>query len=93
MSYLSFPDIRERRTGSTTVEVGEEELELEVSFEYHEWSEGHPYGDTIAYERLSEMDDEEYELEGEALTYDQLVARLGQEAADAAIERAINSAS
>lgn len=91
MSYFLSQEINEQRTGTTTVEVGEEELELKVTFHYHEWSEGHPYGDTTAYEQCSENSDEEYELDGQEIGYDALVAKLGDEA-QKAIDRAIDNA-
>ena len=96
MSYFSSPSINEQRSGSTTIEVEKEddfvEHELTVTFNYHEWSEGHPYGDTTAYERCSENSDEEYELDGESVTHDQLVEKFGADEAQKAIDRAIDNA-
>ena len=91
MSYFRSPDINEQRTGSTEIEHGEDTFELKVTFNYHEWSEGHPYGDTTAYEQCSENSDEEYELDGEDIEYDALVAKFGDEA-QKAIDRAIDNA-
>jgi len=91
MSYYSLPEIREQRYGSVIIYRefcgGWFESEITMHYFYHEWSEGHPCGDTYAYERLTEIGDEEYELDGESLNYDELVERIGQKETDQAIER------
>jgi hypothetical protein len=95
VSYYRSSDIQEQRSGSTTIEVEKDddvqEFELTVTFQYHEWSEGHPYGDADAYEHFSETDDEEYELDSNIITHDELLAQFGDEV-QKAIERAIENA-
>lgn len=88
MSLFSSREFQDRLSGSTI--VGDEELV--VSFDYREWSEGHPCGDTTAYERLSEIDGEEYTLDGETMEYERLEEILGEETARGAVERAIDNA-
>lgn len=78
--------------GSTTITVQcqdeEKEHILTVYFDYREWSEGHPYGSTTAYEHLCETSNQSYELDGRDATYEELAARFGSEVTDKAIERA-----
>lgn len=72
----------------TCTEDDYQEHELAVTFQYHEWEESHPYGDTYAYESCSEVTDEEYELDGESITREELVKRFGEKEVASAIERA-----
>jgi hypothetical protein len=65
----------------------EHEHELAVEYVYREWSESHPYGSTVAYERCAEVEDViGYELDGDEVSYDFLVHRFGKEFIDAKIE-------
>ena len=88
MSYTSLPSINESREGQTY--IGEDQVLL-VEFMYHEWSEGHPYSDRTAYERLWETESETYYLDDEPISYSRLVSQFGKEAVDQGIRAAIES--
>jgi len=75
------------------VHIGEYDDSLVVHFDYHEWFEGHPYGDTTAYERLSETSEHFYLLNGEDKSYEDLVKLYGEKLVDAAIKQAEDLAS
>jgi hypothetical protein len=81
MSYHRSPSIREDREyiGEVYDELSESYFTVTVAYNYHEWSEGHPYGDTTAYERLSETSIESYELEGDNISREELVHKFGEE--------------
>lgn len=52
---------------------------LRLSFVIEEWEESRPYGDTIAWEAMSDVveDSYKYELDGEELSQGQLFDRFG----------------
>lgn len=81
MSYFSSPAIKEDREyeGEVYDELSESYFTVTIAYSYHEWSEGHPYGDTTAYERLSESSIESYELEGDNISREELVQRFGED--------------
>ena len=98
MSYYPSPSIQGSYYGVTEFEderegIDEDEYlkELTVYFDYHEWSEGHPYGEGSAYERLSEWAWTELQVDEDTVTYDQLVEIVGKENADRLIENAVEN--
>jgi len=78
MSYTPGESINEQREIDTL--IGDYEDKLTVHFDYREWSEGHPYGDTTAYERLSECTEHWYLLNDEEVSREKLVELYGEEA-------------
>ena len=81
MSYFRSPPINEDREyeGEVYDELSESYFTVTIAYNYHEWSEGHPYGDTTAYERCSETSIESYELEGDNISREELVERFGED--------------
>lgn len=81
MSYYKSPAINEDRMYETELydDLSESYFEASVHYHYHEWSEGHPYGETTAYERLSETEIQWYELEGDEVSREDLVLRFGED--------------
>lgn len=94
-----YPSIRQTLTGKSHLYLDEsddgddeQEFEIEVEIDYHEWSEGHPYGDTTAYERLSDWDLEAIYLDGQPVSMDDLRSRFGDEQASEALDEATSDA-
>lgn len=85
------PPIREDReyNGEVYDQLSESYFSVTIAYHYREWSEGHAYGDTTAYERLSETSIESYELEGDNITREELVTKFGEEAI-ASLEESID---
>ena len=79
-------DIYETHEGSAVWDKGQQKLL--VSYELHTWGEAQPYGNTVAYEPMSECEPIEYQLNGEHVTYEELVERFGADL----VENKINEA-
>ncbi len=90
MSLLSHGEVEEDRTGHATLESDGDEYDLTVLYHYHEWSEGHSYGQTTAYERLANSEWQELELDDQQVTYDRLVCIFGEDQVNKAINRAMD---
>ena len=73
MGYSSF---KERRCGSYEIE---EDYILAVYFDITRTAEARPYGDTVSYEFLTEIDNEEYELNNEPIELGELIIKFGDE--------------
>lgn len=72
--------------------IGPVEDDLYVEINYHEWSEAHPYGSTVAHEPMSEYEIVATRLNGVDVSMDFLVAGYGEETATRAIDEAIETA-
>lgn len=84
MSFIKSPDVREQR--ETEVYFGDELVT--VHFDYHEWSEGHPYGEGSAYQTHSDCSGHWFLVDGEEKSYRDLVHSHGAKTVDEAIKLA-----
>lgn len=86
--------LSETPTGANVDEDQDVEHSLSLTFSVHSWDEHHPFGDTTAAERLSEVDDDSYtyQLDGEEVEADELRARFGADFIDTLLEEMENSA-
>lgn len=77
-----------RRTSVETIKyIKEFEIDInEDESEVHEitmickvrnWSEPHPYGGTYAYEDFSEIEEQEFELNGVGVELEEIIIRFG----------------
>lgn len=77
--------LSETPKGANVDEDHDVEHTIGLSFSVHSWDEHHPFGDTTAAERLSEVDEDSYtyELDGEEVEADELRDRFGPDFIDA----------
>ena len=55
-----------------TLKGDKKPVKLTVLFDYEEAEQAHPYGSTVAYERLVEYNNEEFFLDGTQVDFDAL---------------------
>lgn len=80
--------------GANVEEDHDVEHSVRLTFSVYSWDEHHPFGDTTAVERLSEVDDDSYvyELDGEEVELDELRERFGPEFIDRLLDGAEDNA-
>lgn len=76
--------LSETPKGANVDEDHDVEHAVRLTFSVYSWDEHHPFGDTTAAERLSEVDDDSYayELDGEEVEADELRDRFGPDFID-----------
>lgn len=80
--------LSETPKGSNVDEDHDVEHTVRLTFSVYSWDEHHPFGDTTAVERRSEVDDSsyQYELDGEEVEPDELRERFGPEFIDSLLD-------
>lgn len=72
--------------------IGDDGEVLSVEIDYHEWSEPHDYGLTVAREHLSEYEVVDTYVDGSRWPMDAIIEHYGRKVATDALDEAIKAA-